>query len=101
MQTTGWYPANIDPLRIGYYEMLNESTGIIFRAWYSGCMWFRDLHGPTVPLVRIWPWRGLASPATCHAARDGDCSWAHCPQIEDGEPEKSRRHCPLDGGDEE
>lgn len=56
---TGWFPANVDPLRIGYYEMLNTSTGIVFRAWYSGCMWFRDLDGPTVPLVRIWPWRGL------------------------------------------
>ncbi|PRH46394.1 hypothetical protein [Burkholderia multivorans] len=56
---TEWFPTNVDPIRIGYYEMLNESTGTVFMAWYSGCMWFRDLNGPTVPLVRIWPWRGL------------------------------------------
>lgn len=33
---------------------------------------------------------------TCHADRDGDCSHAGCPQIRDGEPHKSGRHCPLD-----
>jgi hypothetical protein len=37
----------------------------------------------------------------CHAAQDGDCSWKGCPQIRDGEPNKSGRHCPLDCGDED
>lgn len=32
----------------------------------------------------------------CHAARDGDCFWSKCPQVRDGEPHKSGRHCPLD-----
>lgn len=32
----------------------------------------------------------------CHADRDGDCDWDNCPQIRDGEPNKSSRHCPLD-----
>ena len=32
----------------------------------------------------------------CHAGCDGECTWEHCPQIRDGEPEKSGRHCPLD-----
>lgn len=32
----------------------------------------------------------------CHAARDGDCEWEGCPQLADGEPAKSGRHCPLD-----
>ncbi len=33
----------------------------------------------------------------CHADRDGNCHWAEgCPQIRDGEPDKSGRHCPLD-----
>lgn len=32
----------------------------------------------------------------CHANRDGDCSWSGCPQLRDGEPMKSGRHCPLD-----
>lgn len=32
----------------------------------------------------------------CHAGQDGDCIWAECPQLRDGEPVKSGRHCPLD-----
>jgi len=32
----------------------------------------------------------------CHAHQDGDCTWEKCPQIRDGEPQKSGRHCPLD-----
>ena len=32
----------------------------------------------------------------CHAGSDGDCSWSDCPQLRDGEPVKSGRHCPLD-----
>lgn len=34
----------------------------------------------------------------CHAARDGECFWEHCPQLLDGEPIKSGRHCPIDRG---
>lgn len=38
----------------------------------------------------------------CHCSRDGEvCTWYKCPQKEDGEPEKSGRHCPLDHEDEE
>jgi hypothetical protein len=32
----------------------------------------------------------------CHANRDGDCSWKDCPQLRDGEPKKTGRHCPFD-----
>ena len=34
----------------------------------------------------------------CHGDRDGDCSWSDCPQIRDGEPDATGRHCPLDVG---
>ncbi len=34
----------------------------------------------------------------CHAGKDGDCSWSECPQLHDGEPKKSGRHCPIDHG---
>lgn len=37
----------------------------------------------------------------CHAGRDGECYWQGCPQLADGEPEASGRHCPLDTGDDE
>lgn len=32
----------------------------------------------------------------CQAGRDGECNWTHCPQLRDGEPARSRRHCPKD-----
>lgn len=32
----------------------------------------------------------------CAAARDGECAHERCPQLRDGEPAKSGRHCPLD-----
>ena len=32
----------------------------------------------------------------CRSGGDGDCIWKHCPQLRDGEPKKSGRHCPLD-----
>lgn len=37
-----------------------------------------------------------APSAGCHAGNDGDCSWSACPQLRDGEPASSGRHCPLD-----
>jgi hypothetical protein len=36
---------------------------------------------------------------TCHADGDGHCTWEECPQLRDGEPAKSGRHCPLDNFD--
>jgi hypothetical protein len=32
----------------------------------------------------------------CHGASDGECIWHHCPQLRDGEPKRSGRHCPYD-----
>lgn len=37
----------------------------------------------------------------CHAGRDGECNWVGCPQLRDGEPEATGRHCPLDTHDPE
>lgn len=34
----------------------------------------------------------------CQADDDGECSYDGCPQIRDGEPTKSGRHCPRDAG---
>lgn len=38
---------------------------------------------------------------SCHANSEGDCDWRRCPQIRDGEPEKTGRHCPRDIHDED
>lgn len=32
----------------------------------------------------------------CRADRDGDCVWPGCPQLADGEPAATGRHCPFD-----
>lgn len=32
----------------------------------------------------------------CQASMDGECGWPECPQLRDGEPERSGRHCPRD-----
>jgi hypothetical protein len=37
----------------------------------------------------------MNGPEYCHADRDGKCRWPECPQVRDGEPEKSGRACPL------
>jgi hypothetical protein len=55
----------------GEWAHTNETEGRSFRMYY-----------------------GLAT--GCHAGSDGECSWKECPQLRDGEPDKSGRHCPLD-----
>lgn len=37
----------------------------------------------------------------CHGGRDGECIWAQCPQLRDGEPMESGRDCPLWSHDDE
>jgi hypothetical protein len=37
----------------------------------------------------------------CAANNDGDCDHRDCPQLRDGEPVKSGRHCPFDQQQEE
>jgi hypothetical protein len=55
-------------------------------------------NGPGTPEPIKWeaPFDGH-----CGAFKDGECSKSWCPQIRDGEPGKSGRHCPLDCGDED
>ena len=35
------------------------------------------------------------TPTSCQAGTDGECNHPNCPQVIDGEPEKTGRHCPL------
>lgn len=32
----------------------------------------------------------------CRSDADGECTWKGCPQLRDGEPRATGRHCPLD-----
>jgi hypothetical protein len=49
-------------------------------------------HEPMV--IPIMPKHDLLT--NCAAGWDGDCTHEQCPQLADGEPVKSGRHCPLD-----
>jgi hypothetical protein len=53
--------------------------------------------------LSVWPASDAGEPTyievrttACHAGSDGDCSWSGCPQLRDGEPRATGRHCPLD-----
>lgn len=38
----------------------------------------------------------LADEGHCMSDGDGDCTWSGCPQLRDGEPKATGRHCPRD-----
>ncbi len=42
------------------------------------------------------PLQQAYQPRQCRGHEDGECFWSECPQLRDGEPRKSGRHCPLD-----
>lgn len=93
--------------------------------------WYGDLLSQTVSDCRVprdrmlvlppgapRPWEAMAHQCTadapcdarrrsgppvdrCHGASDGECFWERCPQLRDGEPHATGRHCPLDVRDEE
>lgn len=54
-----------------------------------------DFFGVGHPLTRVSA--RLCEDADC----GGDRTWEECPQLRDGEPEKTGRHCPLDNEDED
>jgi len=60
-----------------------------------------DFFGVGAPITRLSARLREEDARTCHADRDGDCTWEGCPQLRDGEPEKTGRHCPLDIEDED
>jgi len=49
----------------------------------------------TDPQGRLEALVGAHDEPACHAGMDGECYWIGCPQLRDGEPEKSGRSCPL------
>jgi hypothetical protein len=52
---------------------------------------------PVGTVLTLPPAPQPAKPLTrCAASRDGECAHAQCPQLRDGEPAKTGRHCPID-----
>jgi hypothetical protein len=114
MSKTRWYPVEyVSPVRVGWYEVVYFGVATIVRRYFNGFHW---LHCPestpascAINVTTGNKWRGLtergyAESVTlkrCAADRDGDCVHEQCPQLRDGEPAKSRRHCPLDTRDED
>jgi len=63
-----------------------------------------DEEAPTDAQARLWDLIRETSRVAgrhCLASRDGDCLGKECPQLRDGEPKRSGRHCPLDSACEE
>jgi hypothetical protein len=104
-ELTPWLPSHLKPIRIGYYECKFAGLDSPLMRYWDGEWWHRGSDKAKSPCTfgsfSADQWRGLATPARCHAHRDGECSHSMCPQLRDGEPAKSGRHCPIDNwGDE-
>ncbi|HEU6454004.1 MAG TPA: hypothetical protein VN201_00915 [Roseateles sp.] len=115
--TTPWNPLEDDgdALRLAYTLKLNnqpqKTMGGVpagFNVWPAGrgdCAAVED--GNAIKDLR----RAIVSAAAamasatpnalhkltgCAAGKDGDCTHSQCPQLRDGEPKATGRHCPLD-----
>lgn len=52
---------------------------------------------PPLPRRVLTPYQEkLAAAGHCMSNSDGDCGWKGCPQLRDGEPGATGRHCPRD-----
>jgi len=66
---TFWYPMTINPVRIGWYDVLFNINDLKragpFRCWWSGRRWFHDEHRQRwVLLTEADQWRGMVRPAS-------------------------------------
>lgn len=90
----GWQLVPIEPtreMREAFHTAHDEAESGDFRVYSPDHQWQAML--AAAPEV--------GSLLRCAAARDGECNHAQCPQLRDGEPENSGRHCPIDNWDEE
>jgi hypothetical protein len=88
-----------------YYNWHDEPTGKCHHCgcgvvaingankWCDAC--FLALARGETPKVEAERSEVVSAPH-CHADSDGECTWDGCPQLRDGEPKKSGRHCPYD-----
>ncbi|HDG5313247.1 TPA: hypothetical protein PCI30_000826 [Klebsiella pneumoniae] len=95
----------------GYLRKLDEFEANLLASQLTaldgGLLKARPVHPVEIRLVTVEEMRLAnaiqvqdAPPEYCAAAKDGECCHPRCPQIHDGEPAFSGRHCPLDKGDE-
>lgn len=85
--------------RLAYLGLLQKIRGSTYEFTKFGLVMQDRLLAASAPKEATpRPAQVERSPTRCTAARDGECFHAQCPQLLDGEPEKSGRHCPLDTG---
>ena len=92
---------------LGYadeWAVYDEDTDTYWcpEGWYERQV-ANDAYGLMLLTDPVVAWMPLpAKPENyCHAGRDGECEWHDCPQLRDGEPARSGRHCPLDDNEVE
>lgn len=73
---TQWYPPEIKPVRVGWYERYYEAIdcfpGEVYLDWWSGTMWFMDCYKgkPGNPSKSPRIWRGRNYPTVDDRLRE-------------------------------
>lgn len=56
---TPWFPANVKPVRNGWYETLTRELRHVERRYWNGVRWFWDSDGLYVCILQRHEWRGI------------------------------------------
>ena len=70
--------------------------GDVTAAWYRNVCWMTESSYINNPDQQPVAWAELPKLPRCQSGSDGECWFDGCPQIRDGEPAATGRHCPLD-----
>lgn len=87
-------PAGLADARRGLAPLVPVGVGLVFTTTDVGAGVLAT-GAKREPITRA-PRLPRADYPGCHSDNDGDCTWSGCPQLRDGEPERSGRHCPRD-----
>lgn len=56
---TEWYPPEIKPVHVGYYQR-RYVFGLLYKEWWTGQKWTSSTTDTTPCTCQHLPWRGLA-----------------------------------------
>ena len=60
MTRTPWYPGNVTPVRVGWYERIVNDTWVR-KSWWNGSLWLLAPYTESNHYQYL-PWRGLTEP---------------------------------------